>query len=359
MLFLPATWASGMPTPSPSVPVYPIVKVLTVVEALAEEGVSAECALAGTGISPDALQSPQARVSITQVLECWRNALRLSGDLQFAFHTGLRFHLASYGLYGFAMLSSPSFRETLSFAVRYHGLATPLSDLSVGEDDDRAWWSMVPLAHPLVDTALYRFIVEMQCGILTSLHRDFMNPSFLPREVDVTFHAPANAADYPATFGCPVNFGQGGNLFVFDRAWLDRPAELGNRVVYPTVVVLCDALLEELELREGVAGKVRRALLARCSGPVAFEGVARDLGLSPRTLRRRLKDENTSFRKLVDELRAEMAIKYIRETDLSFDEIGATLGFSEPAAFRHAFRRWTEAAPSRFRELPPHAAPTA
>jgi AraC-like DNA-binding protein len=125
------------------------------------------------------------------------------------------------------------------------------------------------------------------------------------------------------------------------------------------VVALCDALLAELNCREGVAGKVRRALLARRPGPADFEAIARDLSLSPRTLRRRLREENTSFRKIVDELRAEMAIKCIRETDLSLEEIASTLGFSEPAAFRHAFRRWTKAAPSRFRDLPPHAASAA
>jgi AraC-like DNA-binding protein len=326
-----------------------------VVGALAEVGVSVERALAGTGISADDLHSPKSRVSITQVLECYRNAVRLMRDPFFAFRTGLRFHLSTYGLYGFAMLSSPSYRETLTFAVRYHKLATPLSDLAVGEDGDRAWWSMVPLAHPLVDMALYRFIVEMQCGILTSLHRDFMGSAFVPREADVVYRAPPNADDYPPVFGCPVNFGQPRNLFVLDKAWLDRPAEFGNQVVYPMVVALCDALLEELDCREGVAGRVRRALLAKSPGSAGFDEIAAELGLSPRTLRRRLSAEHTSFRKILDELRAEMAIRYIRETDLSLEEISSTLGFSEPAAFRHAFRRWTKAAPSRFRDLPPHA----
>ena len=346
-----------MVTPSPSVPVYPIVKVSIIVEFLAEEGVAVERALAGTEISPDALHSPQSRVSITQVIECYRNALRLTRDAQFAYHAGLRFHLSTYGLYGFAMLSSPNFRETLAFAVRYHRLATPLTEISVGEDADRAWWTIVPLAHPLVDIGLYRFIVDLHCGILTSLQRDFMAASFLPSEAHVTYRAPSNAADYPATFGCPVMFGQTENRLIFDVAWLDRPAELGNRVVFPTLVALCDALLEELDCREGAAGKVRRALLARSPDVGCFGEIACDLGFSPRTLRRRLQEENTSFRTLVDELRAELAIRYIRETDLSFDEIGATLGFSEAAAFRRAFRRWTKAAPGRFRELKPPAPP--
>ena len=339
-----------MVSPSPSVPVYPIVKASIIVGRLADEGVSLERALAGTGLSPEALQSAQSRVSINQVIACCHNALSLARDPQFAYHAGLRFHLSGYGLYGFAMLSSPNFRDTLAFTVRYHRLATPLADLAVGEDAGRAWWSIVPVAHPLVDSDLYRFLVDLHCGILTSLHRDFMSPSFLPGEAHVTYGAPSNAADYPPTFGYPVIFGQSENRLIFDAAWLDQPAKLGNRVIFPSIVALCDALLAELECREGVAGRVRRALLARSPGPTRFEDIAGDLGLSPRTLRRRLREQGTSFRKLADELRAELAIKCIRETDLSFDEIAATLGFSEPAAFRHAFRRWTKSAPNRFRD---------
>jgi|SRR5579859_1116290 len=342
---------------SPSAQVYPVVKVSMIVEVLAEEGIAVERALAGTGISPDDLHSPKARVSLTQVISCYGNAVRLSRDPQFAYHAGLRFHLSTYGLYGFAMLSSPDYRDTLRFAVRYHRLATPLSEISTGEDAGRAWWDIVPLAHPLVELDLYRFIVERHFGTLTTLHRDFMGASFSPSEAHVTYGPPANAADYPAMFGYPVCFGQPRNRFLFDSAWLDRKAELGNRVVFSEIVALCDAMLEELDCREGVAGKVRRALLARSCGSASFEQIVGDLGLSPRTLRRRLREENTSFRKLLDELRAEMAIKCIRETDLSMDEIAATLGFSEPAAFRHAFRRWTKAAPSLFRELRPSPSP--
>jgi AraC-like DNA-binding protein len=338
-----------MTTASPSLQVYPIVKISTVAQLLVEEGVGVEAALAGTGLTGNDLSSTTTRVSIGQMITCYRNAMGLTRDPWFAYHAGHRFHLSSYGLYGFAMLSSPSFRETYRFSVRYHRLAMPLCEISFEEREACAAWNVVPLAHPLVDAALYRFLVELQCATQLSLQRDFMGASFNPDRLCVTYSPPANAADYPAIFGCPVRFDELANSVVFDSSWLDRPAELGNRIVFPTVVALCDALLKELDRREGVAGKVRGALLARAPRPANFEEIASDLALSPRTLRRRLGEEHTSYRKLMDELRAELAIRYVRETDLSVDEIASTLGFSEPAAFRHAFRRWTKAAPSRFR----------
>jgi AraC-like DNA-binding protein len=71
--------------------------------------------------------------------------------------------------------------------------------------------------------------------------------------------------------------------------------------------------------------------------------------MSPRTLRRKLEQEGTSFRELIDELRAHAAIKYVRDTDLTIEDVAYALGFSDAAAFRHAFRRWTKSAPHEYR----------
>lgn len=73
--------------------------------------------------------------------------------------------------------------------------------------------------------------------------------------------------------------------------------------------------------------------------------------MTPRTLRRRLREESTSYRDVIDELRMRVAIKYLRDTQLSIGEIAVSLGFSETANFRHAFRRWTEKAPNEFRRM--------
>ena len=83
--------------------------------------------------------------------------------------------------------------------------------------------------------------------------------------------------------------------------------------------------------------------------PTSIEDVANALNTSVRTLRRKLRDESTSFREVVDELRKEAAIRYLRDTELSVEDVAELLGFSDAANFRHAFRRWTSAAPSQFR----------
>ncbi len=333
----------------PNEKIYPVVKLATVVNSLEAEGVPPEKALERVDLSKSDLMSPATRVSLTQVIRCCHSAVRLSPDRHFAYRTGLRFHLSAYGMYGFAILSSTNFRQTMYFAVKYHQLATPLADIGFKEEGDHSAWTIVPLSHPDVDAALYKFLVEIQFGAHLSLHRDVMGPSFHPRELHVTYAATPDTKSYPEVFGCPVLFGQAENKFVFDAKWLDGAPDLGNEITYESVLGLCNQLMDELQLRAGLAGKVREVLLGNLARPMSFDAIATQLKMTTRTLRRKLGDEDTSFRKLMDELRMQMAIKYLRDTDLTMEDIALSLGFSDAANFRHAFRRWTNRAPNEFR----------
>jgi AraC-like DNA-binding protein len=337
--------------PGPDEKVYPVVKLATILETLSQQGVAPAEALVGVDLANSALSSPTTRVSLNQVIAGYRNALKLSRDPRFAYQAGLRFHVSSYGMFGFAMLSSMNFRQTMHFAVNYHELATPLADVSFKEADNSGVWTIVPVPHPHVDASLYRFLVELQFGIHLSLHREIMGPEFSPRELHVTYGPPENAPSYPDLFGCPVRFGQSENKFLFETHWLDGVPKLGNEITYAAVLKLCDEMMEELQLHIGLVGKVRQVLLVNLMRPTSFESVADYLHMSARTLRRRLVEENTSFRKLVDELRMQMAIKYLRDTNLTIEDIAHALGFSDAANFRHAFRRWTKSAPQQFRDM--------
>jgi AraC-like DNA-binding protein len=293
------------------------------------------------------LASPNTRHS--PLRECYRCADKLSRDPYFAYNAGLRFHVSAYGMYGFAILSSMNYRQTMNFAMQYHQLATPLATIDFKERTGSGIWTFAPLANARVDARLYKFLVAMQFGISLSLHRDIMGPSFAARQLHVTYGPSAEAPRYPEIFGSPVLFGQPENRFVFDGGWLDGTPKVGNEITYSTVVALCDGLMEEFMLRVGLVGKVRQSLMFNMMRPTSFDDVPNSLNISARTLRRKLREENTSFRKLVDELRMDMAIKYLRDTNLTVEDIAEALGFSDAANFRHAFRRWTKAAPHQFR----------
>ena len=343
----------------PNEKVYPVTKIATIVELLAMEGAEATDALADVSLSLTQLQSPTTRVSVSQVLQSYENAIRLSRDPQFAYKAGLKFHVSTYGMYGFALLSCPNFRDTMSFAMKYHQLAAPLTEIQFKENGKTAVWTISPKPYAQVNDRLYRFVVELQIGVHLSLHRDVMGSSFRPSELHFAFPKPRSETTNDAVFECRLLYGQPENQLVFDAHWLDGRPNLGNAVTYAELCQLCDRLTSELELSIGTAGRVRSMILTNMVKHAKFDSVARHLNMSSRSLRRKLQEEGTSFRELVDEVRAQVAIKYVRDTDLSIEDITSALGFNEASAFRHAFRRWTGSAPYEFRRTKPAATSTA
>ena len=343
--------ATAPSRPGPDDQVYPAFSVAMILDSVMAEGVAAESALRGVGLTRRQLADPKTRVSASQVVACFRNAVALTGDDRFAYHAGLGRHVSSFGIFGFALLSSVDFRQTMRLAERHSAVAAPLVELAFVERRGSAVWSFSPIPHAGIDAATYRAIVEWQLGVAVTLHRDVMGPDFAPRELRVTYAAAGDAGAYAEAFGFPVRFRQPRNELVYDARWLDGTPPFGNALCHAAMLDSCEALLDELALAAGLIGRVRRLLLADPLHPTSLQHLARSLGMSSRTLRRRLEDEHTSYRELLDDLRRNTAIKYLRDTDMSVEEVADALGFSNAANFRHAFRRWTSAAPREFRSL--------
>ena len=225
------------------------------------------------------------------------------------------------------MLCSTDFRRTMEFAVRYHQLATPLATIAFHELDRMGIWTIEPLLHPRIDSLLYRFVTELQIATHISLQRDIMGDSFKPREILLSYRIAKDFQITPSLVGCPVRFEQATNQIEFDSAFLDAAPKLGNRTTYPSAIALCDDLIADLVSRSGAAGRVRSLLSTDVSERPSFATVAKRLRTTPRTLRRQLRMHNTSFRELSDELRVHVALRYLRETTMTMEDIAFALGF--------------------------------
>ena len=329
--------------------VYESTKLAAVFDVMVGHGCPADTVLHGANIRPQDVHSPQARISLIQLMTVCQNAIRLSTDSHLAYRIGASIHISTYGMYGYAILCCPDFRKAMEFATRYHALAAPLAAIDFREDKGSASWIVEPNLQAMGDTALYRFVTEMQIGIHISLMRDIMGPAFAPSYIELTY---PQARDFGLPLdhvGCAVRFDRPVNQIVFQSRWLDQIARLGNKTTYPTIVALCDDLLGDLKLRMGVAGKIRAILLRDIANPPTFEAAAKLLGVNDRSLRRQLRQQGFSFRGLRDELRTQLALKYLRNTNLANEDIAIALGFSDAANFRRAFHRWTNKAPSTIR----------
>jgi AraC-like DNA-binding protein len=329
--------------------IYKSTKLAAVFDVLIDQGFPAGEILRNVDLREQDVHSPKTRISLAELMTVCKNAIRLSNDPHLPYRIGTCVHISTYGMYGFAILSCPDFRKAMAFAELYHALAAPLATIEFAEEKGFGSWSIEPNMHAAIDPQLYRFIAEMQIGIHVSLMRDIMGPEFAPEQVSLTysenadFHLPADL------IGCPVRFASELNRIDFRSAWLDQPARLGNKTTYPMILALCDDLLNELKLRVGIAGEIRALLLRDITNPPTLATIAKLLEVSDRSLRRQLQEQGISFRGLLDELRMQIALNYLRATRLANEDIALALGFSDAANFRRAFRRWTNKSPSEIR----------
>jgi AraC-like DNA-binding protein len=121
----------------------------------------------------------------------------------------------------------------------------------------------------------------------------------------------------------------------------------------PTACVMaadmCEPLLDDVNRDGGIAADLRRAMVARPGWFPSIETMAARLSVHPRTLRRKLEAEQITYRRIIAEVRMKLAIEYLRNTEMTNEEIAARLDYSDAANFRHAFARWTRNSPSAFR----------
>lgn len=329
--------------------IYESTKLAALFDILVEQDCPADEILRDVDLTVDEVHSPRSRISLAELMTACKNAIRLSSDPHLPYRIGTSIHISAYGMYGFAILCCPDFRKAMAFAELYHALAAPLTTIEFTEKQGSASWVIEPNARAITDPQVYRFITEMQIGIHISLMRDVMGPAFTPEQISVAY---PQARDFglPADqIGCPVSFASRTNQITFKSSWLDRAANLGNKTTYPAIVALCDDLLTELKSRIGVAGEIRALLLRDIANAPTLAAIAKLLDVSDRSLRRQLSEQGISFRGLRDELRMQIALKYLRTTELANEDIALALGFSDAANFRRAFRRWTNKSPSEIR----------
>ncbi len=338
-----------VPPPAFDQPAYSPQKIAVVIAELAEQGVAPSAALEGTGLDPAQLQAASTRVSYRQFDTAFRNALRLSRDSTIALRAGQRMHITAHGMYGYALMSSPTYADAVDFSARYFRVMGPLTDIACASDDGSVRYTCEPVHWHDPTQPIYRFVVEFALSMHLTVAQDMAGDSFAFSRVDLAYAAPAHADAYASLFQCPVRFGQPHNGLQYDSAWLARSVTLADPITNTTAREMCERMLSEVSDAGSIAANIRRALMAQPGRFPNVEAMAEMLAMHPRALRRRLETENTSYRDLLAEVRMRLAIEYLRKTRMTNEDIASRLGYSDAANFRHAFARWTGKSPSEFR----------
>jgi AraC-like DNA-binding protein len=302
----------------------------------AERGVPPEVTLAGTGLDLAGLRDPGTEVTGRQELALLRNLCRACPDEDLALAAGRRYHLTTYGIWGFALASSPTVRDALAVGSRFVDLSFTFCSLEVEQDEVEL---RLCLDDRDVPEDVRPFVVVRDLAGLRTITAE-LAPGLLLRRLTVRLPSPADPTPFAEVFGLVPEFEAARNVAVIDVAALDLPLPQADELTAAMTERQCRELVDRRRARTGVAGLVRDELVRSPAGMPDVDAVAARLSVSERTLRRRLAVEGTSYRTLVDEVREALAEELLATGSLSVEQVARRLGYAETASFTHAFTRW-------------------
>lgn len=312
----------------------------------ASHGLSLGQCLAGSGVRKGDLANPSAVVSADQELRLIRNLLEHLKDVPaLGVEAGMRYHYTTFGMLGFAMVTSPNAREALGIAMRYFNLTFAFSRF---ETIDTELETIVRVDASALPDALQRFVAERDMAALVTVQRELIAEQGVLKSIELAFSSPKDVMSHRLAFGLLPAFGKARNVAVFDRSKMLQPLPQANELVLKSSEEQCSRILEHHGSRLGVALKVRERL-ARNAG-TGMDEISRELFMTARTLRRQLADEGTSFAAIRDEVRLALAEEYLVVLKLSVEETAYRLGYASSHPFIAAFRRMTGETPLVFRK---------
>lgn len=314
---------------------------------LAEErGISAQTCLAGTSVSTEAATAAAAEITARQELKVVANLVRECAEPGLGALAGARTRLSPAGPWGLAMLSSPTVREMIEVARRYLDTTVVIGRLTFEESGEEARLRLDDSEAP---AEVRSFLAERALASFGPIGRDLFGTEIPVTRVEFRHDGPLETERYRQIYGVTPSFGADSNTVAFDRRAVDRPLPRPSERARAACEQLCRDLLARHHARDGMAATVRD-LLVRVPGTIPDQiAVATELFMSPRTLSRRLHQEGTSFRALLDEVRQTLSEVLLTHTDMTTEQLAARLGYAEAASFIRAFRRWNDCPPQEYR----------
>ncbi len=298
------------------------------------------------GITAQALQTPQARIPIEQTSQLWRLATAAAHDPGFGIRVAGHVRANTFHALGLSLAASPTLHDAFERLLRYFRIVSDAGELSFTVDGDCARFElMAPDGYGISDEAIDAFMscIVRMCRSLASPHRAE------PLEVRLRRPRPASTVAFDKAFRCPIHYGSDRNELRFSLRELDAPLRDGDPHLarhHDPILVKMLAEVEKDNLQHRVLGLLVE-LLPR--GGATQERVADRLGLSLRTLQRRLQEQAMSYSDILDAARLTVARRLLSQEVYSLSEIAYLLGFSDLSGFSRFFKRATGEAPGAHR----------
>ena len=344
------------PSPLPSIKggsnVYiPIARIKPLIKILVMNKVDLNKLLANTGINLQDFSAADKKLAFQQYQQLVVNARNLSTDSIFALRLGEQSFLHHDGLLAARIMSSENVGQAMELLTRYQPLFTQILffDFEINANGEGIL-SLSP--HFELGESLPYFI-EYTCSVIYSLGRFFLGGIDLGKhgydaEIKISYSAPNTRAEFDAFFSIPVKFDHTSNQIILSQKLLSQPLIFSNKDSAQYNDQICQAKVSEISADNTILDRVRFLIHRQIFSELSLDILAKELCISPRTLRRHLHENHTSYKKLLENERKRVALSQVKKPEMSIEELSDKLGYSDTSSFSRAFKRWYGVSPTHY-----------
>jgi len=315
-----------------------------------EKGMDSASLLRGTRIEASQLGDNESQIDDEQELHVLQNLLDYFGDpFGLGVELGLRYQLTSYGIVGYALLSSATLRKASVLGMRYLALTYAFSDIRLNEQGDEFSLTF----NTAIQDKLGELVLIRDIWAVSLIYKELFALEKMPFTLELCVGEPQSRqyngpSALDASVGGHIVFGAARNAYVGAAHLLDLPLPRANDLTARLCEAQCLELLQKKQAWQGLSQQVR-AILLRDGLDSSMENIANLLARTTRTLHRQLKEEGTTWRQLRDDVRTGLAEELLAQP-MQLDEIAERLGYSDATNFSHSFKRCTGCSPGAYRK---------
>ena len=294
------------------------------------------------------IRDSHVRVPEKNMSRLWKLAEKEIGDSAI----GLEMHRfitpTTFHALGIALWSSSSLHDALVRLSRY-GKVLSNGGVKSFEEMEDCYCLSISVFRDSNGPIISYHSVDALCAAIVTICRTIYKTDYAPLSIELERPTPKEPRRFEVFFNCPIKFEAAENRLFFDKKTISEPLMTGDSEAAVQAEKLAALRLAKLE-KEDTINLVYSALMELLpSGELSEGRVARELSMPIHQLQRRLAEENTNYRRVLENTRKELALHYIGNTKIQLTEISFLLGFSEQTNFTRAFKRWTGMAPGQYR----------
>ncbi|MGH9869690.1 MAG: AraC family transcriptional regulator [Candidatus Polarisedimenticolia bacterium] len=336
------TWRHPEPTTLVGVP-------LGLIRMMEEHGLDRARILKSARLSEPLLADPDGRLASIHSWRLWRLAMECIPDEELGIYLASTLQVRRTGLMGYSILYSRTVGQALTRLTRYSHIVSETLGYKLERGTSHTRLTLDPdarfdaLRHP----------IDLRLGGVLTIVREVSGRPIEPLRVHLPYPRPAKTTELMKLFQAPLTFEAPRAMLDLKNSDLELPLISADERLVKYLDQLADETVRALSRSGSLSDRIMRALWSALpDGVPSLEETATSIGMSARSLQRRLRQEDTSYAAIVDKLRRDMAASLLRDRDLAVYEVGYLLGYSDAASFHRAFRRWNDRSPLEFRRQP-------